>query len=268
MNENAFDRRMRQLAARDPETPDTTRLERVLASLPPRQEARVSRTVVRRLVPVLAAMLLVCATALAAQYGLNHFMERNPYAFYHQDIQNATTLNAQPLTILDSSNLARLSVTPIDSAWIEGRLTMTLRVSTADSLPLYAADLSRAESGMVAALYDREDQPPQIRKMPCEALLLLYENAALYTRPNGTDALQCAPQLTWETQEDGILLALQCPADFILASEVDGLTDADGRIPLRLELHLCDGTTGEMHAESLLLSAAAPTESEKEEMDP
>lgn len=262
MNDNAFDRRMRQLAACDPETPDTARLERVLASLPPRRAERVPRMACRRFVPVLAALMLVCATALAAQYGLSHFMESNPYNFYHQGVEAAESLSAQPLAALDSSGLAHLSVTPIDSAWIEGRLTMTLRVSPADSLPLHAAALTQTENGTAAELFDRADQ--QIREMPIEGLLLLCEDTTLY---RGADALACGPQLTWETQEDGILLALQCPADFILASEVEALTE-EGRIPLRLELYVCDGTTGEMHAESLLLSAAAPTESEKEEMDP
>lgn len=261
MNDAAFDRRMRQLAARDADPPDTARLERVLAALPPRK-APAPRIARRRLVPVLAALLLVCATALAAQLGLARFMERNPHNFYHQGLEHAAPLAAQPLTATDDSGLSRLRVTPIDSAWIEGRLTLTLQVSAADGLPLHMAALTEADGRLLAELYASDEQPPQTVEPPRDALLLLYESVSL----GAGQSLSCAPQLAWETEEDGVSLALQCPADFILVSELDALTDGDGRIPLRLTLVVRDGD--ETRDETLLLSAAAPTESEKEAMDP
>lgn len=263
MNDAAFDRRMRQLATRDTDGPDMERLERVLAKLPARGHAApVPRIPHRRFVPMLAALLLVCATALAAQLGLAHFMERNPYNFYHQGLEQAAPPHAQALAATDVSGLSRLSVTPIDSAWIEGRLTLTFRVSAVGGMPLYMAALTETDECVLAELYDSDDHPSQTAELPCDALLLLSDDVSL----RAGKSLDCAPQLSWETQEGDVLLALQCPADFILASELDELIGDDGRIPLRLELFVHDGR--ETSAEILLLSAAAPTESEKEAMDP
>lgn len=266
MNDHAFDCRMRELAARDGGVPDTERLERVLATLPPHGEGR-PHAARRRIAFLLAAMLLVCATALAAQFGLSHFMDANPYNFYRQGVEDAATLNARPLTVLDTTGLTGLSVTPIDAAWIEGRLTLTVRLSSVDARPLRAALLTQEGDRLFAEVCERDDQPPEICSLPCDALLLLVENLALYTQRDGQDALSGAPEyVTWETQADGILLAMQLPPDFILASELDALTGEDGCLPLRLEAYVRDGV--EDRAESLLLCAAAPTEEEKEEMNP
>lgn len=266
MDDRAFDRRMCEWAACEGDAPDSERLERVLATLPRRGEGR-PRAARRRLALVLAAMLLVCATALAAQLGLSYFMDKNPYNFYRGGVEDAAPLNAQPLMVLDDAGLTGLRAAPIDSAWIEGRLTLTVRLSSGDARPLRAALLTQEGDRLFAEVYERDDQPPETCELPCDGLLLLVENIALYARRDGQDALSCAPEyLTWETQEDGVLLAVQCPPDFILASELDALTDEDGRIPLRLETYVRDGMKD--RAESLLLSVAAPTEEEKEEMNP
>ena len=90
MDDRAFDRAMRMLAARERPPEAGTRLAQVLSSLPDAPAPR--RRMGRRLVPALAAALLICATAIAAQLGLLSFWETNPYRLFHNRRRSACGL--------------------------------------------------------------------------------------------------------------------------------------------------------------------------------
>lgn len=63
------------------------------------------------------------------------------------------------------------------------------------------------------------------------------------------------------------MLSLQLPPDFLTVSDLPALTDGD-TLSLRLEWTVYDPLRDCTAMESALLAAPAPTEAEKEEMDP
>ena len=130
MDDRAFDRAMRMLAARERPPEAGARLAQVLSSLPDAPAPR--RRMGRRLVPALAAALLICATAIAAQLGLLSFWETNPYRLFHNRERVRPTLSVRPLDVTDASGLRLTEVSALDAAWIEGRLTLALRVAAKD----------------------------------------------------------------------------------------------------------------------------------------
>lgn len=134
MDDRAFDRAMRMLAARERPPEAGARLAQVLSSLPDAPAPR--RRMGRRLVPALAAALLICATAIAAQLGLLSFWETNPYRLFHNRERVRPTLSVRPLDVTDASGLRLTEVSALDAAWIEGRLTLALRVAAKDGQPL------------------------------------------------------------------------------------------------------------------------------------
>ena len=233
MDDRAFDRAMRMLAARERPPEAGTRLAQVLSSLPDAPAPR--RRMGRRLVPALAAALLICATAIAAQLGLLSFWETNPYRLFHNRERVRPALSVRSLDVTDASGLRLTEVSALDAAWIEGRLTLALRVAARDDA-----------SGPV----------------------LLEDGFACYTRSGGVDGWpDTGLSVACQPDGDGVLLALQLPADFITASDLPVLTDGDA-ISLRLEWTVYDPTQARVAIESALLTAPAPTEAEKEEMDP
>lgn len=253
MDDRAFDRAMRMLAARERPPEAGTRLAQVLSSLPDAPAPR--RRMGRRLVPALAAALLICATAIAAQLGLLSFWETNPYRLFHNRERVRPTLSVRSLDVTDASGLRLTEVSALDAAWIEGRLTLALRVAARDGQPLTVG--LTEEDGIL--LPDGQDASGPV---------LLEDGFACYTRSGGVDGWpDTGLSVACQPDGDGVLLALQLPADFITASDLPVLTDGDA-ISLRLEWTVYDPTQARVAIESVLLAAPAPTEAEKEEMDP
>lgn len=203
----------------------------------------------------LGAALLICATAIAAQLGLLSFWETNPYRLFHNRERVRPTLSVRPLDVTDASGLRLTEVSALDAAWIEGRLTLALRVAAKDGQPLTVG--LTEEDGIL--LPDGQDASGPV---------LLEDGFACYTRSGGVDGWpDTGLSVACQPDGDGVLLALQLPADFITASDLPVLTDGDA-ISLRLEWTVYDPTQARVAIESALLTAPAPTEAEKEEMDP
>ena len=94
--------------------------------------------------------------------------------------------------------------------------------------------------------------------------------SACYTRSGGVDGCAAIPACCLSpVSRMGMACCWPCslPADFITASDLPVLTDGDA-ISLRLEWTVYDPTQARVAIESALLTAPAPTEAEKEEMDP
>lgn len=253
MDDRAFDRAMRMLAARERPPEAGARLAQVLSSLPDAPAPR--RRMGRRLVPALAAALLICATAIAAQLGLLSFWETNPHRLFHNRERIRPALSVRSLDVTDASGLRLTKVSALDAAWIEGRLTLALRVAAKDGQPLTVG--LTEEDGIL--LPDGQDASGPV---------LLEDGFACYTRSGGVDGWpDTGLSVACQPDGDGVLLALQLPADFITASDLPVLTDGDA-ISLRLEWTVYDPTQARVAIESALLAAPAPTEAEKEEMDP
>lgn len=259
MDDRIFDRAMRALATREKPPEAGARLAQVLSSLPDAPAPR--RRAGRRLVPALAAALLVCATAVAAQLGLLSFWETNPHNLFHNRERVLPELNVRLLRVTDASALQLTEVSALDAAWIEGRLTLSLRLTAKCGQPL-AVGLPE-ESGV--RLSGEENAR---RGAPESTPVLLEDGFACYTRPGGKDgwpngglSVACQPD------GNGVLLALQLPPDFITASDLPALVDGDA-IPLRLEWTVYDPDLDYAEIESALLAAPAPTGAEKEEMNP
>lgn len=257
MDDKEFDQRMRRLAVREKPPEAGARLVQALASLPDAPAPR--RRAIRRLVPALAAALLVCATAVAAQLGLLSFWETNPYRLFHNRERVQPELHLRPLSVTDASALQLTEVSALDAAWIEGRLTLSLRIAARNGQPLAVGRLE--EDGV--RLADGQGVEEAV-----SAPVLLEDGFACYTRPGGGDgwpdggmSVACLP--------DGgcVTLALQLPPDFLTASDLSALADGDA-IPLRLEWTVYDPLQGRAIMESALLAAPVPTGAEKEEMNP
>ena len=210
-----------------------------------------------------ALFTLLAATALAATLGLSHFFEQNPYLFAHKTGSTTDGVKTQPLLMLDDGELRDLRVQPVDSAWIDGRLTLSVLVSLADvDEPLLVGEL---DGDGTALLYlDGPDQPPQTLDNAASARILLHDSFSVYTM--GDDGWSGYPQTVDTMMQDGAaLIAMQINPDFVGVSDLDALAQ-DGRVPFRLEMYLADH--GELHAESAILSAVLPTDEEKEVMYP
>ena len=257
MDDKEFDQRMRRLAVREKPPEAGARLVQALASLPDAPAPR--RRAIRRLVPALAAALLVCATAVAAQLGLLSFWETNPYRLFHNRERVQPELHLRPLSVTDASALQLTEVSALDAAWIEGRLTLSLRIAARNGQPLAVGRLE--EDGV--RLADGQGVEEAV-----SAPVLLEDGFACYTRPGGGDgwpdggmSVACLP--------DGgcVTLALQLPPDFLTASDLSALADGDA-ITLRLEWTVYDPLQGRAIMESALLAAPVPTGAEKEEMNP
>lgn len=267
MNEHAFDRMMTDAAHRNPENVPVDKLDAALARLGRATAPRPRRAALphrRALTVALAMLLLLCASAVAATMGLSHFLERNPYAFSHQPDQSVEDARLSPLTLLDESELSLLRVSPIDSAWIDGRLTLSVLVASADAdVPLLAGELN---GDGTANLYADTAQPPTLLEDAQSARILHFDDISLYTLPGEGDGWSgYATQTETSPQDGGTLLAIECNPDFVSASELDALAE-DGRFPLRLELYVSD--RGTLRAQAVTLSAALPDENEKEMMVP
>lgn len=259
MDDRAFDQAMRTLAARERPPEADARLAQVLSSLPDAPMPRPRMW--RRLAPLLAALLLVCATALAARLGLLSFWETNPYRLFHNRERVMPELSVRPLRVTDASSLRLTQVSATDAAWIEGRLTLSLRIAARDGQPL-AVGFPEEDGVCLSGAQDVQEAAPP------SATVLLQDGFACYTRPDGADGWpDDGMSVTCRLDGDGVLLALQLPPDFITASDLPALTDGDV-IPLRLEWTVYDSSRACTTIESALLAAPAPTQAEKEEMDP
>lgn len=255
MDDKEFDQLMRRLAVREKPPEAGARLVQALASLPDAPAPR--RRAIRRLVPALAAALLVCVTAVAAQLGLLSFWETNPYRLFHNRERVQPELHLRPLSVTDASALRLTEVSALDAAWIEGRLTLSLRIAAQDGQKLSVGWLE--EDGV--RLADGQGVEEAV-----SAPVLLEDGFACYTRPGGGDGWpDDGLSVTWQAEDDGVMLAIQLPPDFIAASDLSALTDGDV-IPLRLEWAVYDPVQACASLESALLAAPVPTE--KEEMDP
>lgn len=257
MDDKEFDQLMRRLAVREKPPEAGARLVQALASLPDAPAPR--RRAIRRLVPALAAALLVCVTAVAAQLGLLSFWETNPYRLFHNRERVQPELHLRPLSVTDASALRLTEVSALDAAWIEGRLTLSLRIAARNGQPLAVGRLE--EDGV--RLADGQGVEEAV-----SAPVLLEDGFACYTRPGGGDgwpddgmSVACLPD------GGGVTLALQLPPDFLTASDLSALADGDA-IPLRLEWTVYDPLQGRAIMESALLAAPVPTGAEKEEMNP
>lgn len=256
MDDKEFDQLMRRLSVREKPPEAGARLVQALASLPDAPAPR--RRAIRRLVPALAAALLACATAVAAQLGLLSFWETNPYRLFHNRERVQPELHLRPLSVTDASALRLTEVSALDAAWIEGRLTLSLRIAARNGQPLAVGRLE--EDGV--RLADGQGVEEAV-----SAPVLLEDGFACYTRPDdagwpdGGMSVACLP--------DGgcVTLALQLPPDFLTASDLSALADGDA-IPLRLEWTVYDPLQGRAIMESALLAAPVPTGAEKEEMNP
>lgn len=210
-----------------------------------------------------ALLTLLAATALAATLGLTHFFDQNPYLFANRTGSTTDGVKTQPLLTLDDSGLSLLRVQPVDSAWIDGRLTLSVLVSLADAdEPLLVGEL---DGDGTALLYpEGPDQPPQTLEDAASARILLHDSYSVYTLAD--DGWSGYPQTDDTLMQDGAaLIAMQINPDFVGVSDLEALA-RDGRFPFRLELYLSDH--GELRAESAILSATLPTDEEKEAMTP
>ena len=100
------------------------------------------------------------------------------------------------------------------------------------------------------------------------APVLLEDGFACYTRPNDVDGWpEDGMSVACQPDGDGVMLSLQLPPDFLTVSDLPALTSGDA-LPLRLEWTVYDPLRDCTAMESALLAAPAPTEAEKEEMDP
>ena len=266
MNEQAFARMMTEIAHRDPAPASEAKLNWALERLDSAPNRRARRHALprgRMLAIALAMLLLLCATAVAATMGLSHFFERNPYAFAHQPDQTTEDARLSPLTLLDDSDLSLLRVEPIDSAWIDGRLTLSVLVSSADAdVPLLVGEL---DGDGTANLYPDTAQPPTFLQDAQSARILHFDEVSFYTLPSEGGWSGYATQTETSPQDGGTLFAMECNPDFVSASELESLAQ-DGRFPFRLELYVSD--RGALRFESVTLSAALPDETEKEVMNP
>lgn len=262
MNDCEFDQAMRRLARAEQPRVSTEKLERVLRALPP-QARPISGRPRLRLVPILAALLLLAGgVAVAARLGLPAFWQRNPYNFFHNRERVEPEVHTSNLILADGSGLSTLHLKPLDSAWIEGRLTLTLT-------------LSGAPGREAPVLGQREDEGFFVRREDFRGewvetvdLLVCDTDVTAYTRRDGADAWEGYPSMQCLESEDGLTLALQFEPDFLTASDLPALTDADGRIPLRLELWVYDARQDDCSPQSALLSVQAPSEEERMEMNP
>lgn len=259
MDDKEFDQLMRRLAVREKPPEAGARLVQALASLPDAPAPR--RRAIRRLVPALAAALLVCVTAVAAQLGLLSFWETNPYRLFHNRERVQPELHLRPLSVTDASALRLTEVSALDAAWIEGRLTLSLRIAARNGQPLAVGRLEEDCVRLSGGQAENGSAHPS-------APVLLEDGFACYTRPDDADgwpdggmSVACLP--------DGgcVTLALQLPPDFLTASDLSALADGDA-IPLRLEWTVYDPLQGRAIMESALLAAPVPTGAEKEEMNP
>ncbi len=262
MNDCEFDQAMRRLARAEQARVSTEKLERVLRALPP--QARLASGKARwRLAPILAALLLLAGgVAVAARLGLPAFWQRNPYNFFHNRERVEPEVRTSTLTLADGSGLSTLRLTPLDSAWIEGRLTLTL---TLEGAPGREAPVlgQREDEGFFVQREDFRGEWVQTVD-----LLVCDTDVTAYTRRDGADAWEGYPSMQCLESEDGLTLALQFGPDFLTASDLPALTDAEGRIPLRLELWVYDARQDDCRPQSALLSVQAPTEEERMEMNP
>ena len=216
-----------------------------------------------------ALLTLLAATALAATLGLARFFDQNPYLFAHQPGETTDAVTTQPLLLVDGGGLRDLRVQPVDSAWIDGYLTLSVLVSPAGAdEPLLVGELNG--DGTANLYQGGPGQPPETLDDATSARILIHDDFSVYTLADdggSDDGWSGYPQIA-ETlmQEDGsALIALQINPDFVTISDLDALAQ-DGRFPFLLELYVSDH--GEMHAESAILSAVLPTDEEKEVMYP
>lgn len=256
MDDRTFDRAMRDMAAREALPEAAGRLSQVLSSLPDAPAAR--RSMGRRLIPALAAALLICATAVAAQMGLFTFWDVNPYNLFHNRQRVAPEIDARPLRLTDASGLRLVELSALDAAWIEGRLTLTVRLTAQNGQPL--------STGLVDE--DGMHVEPGGKVNGASGPVLLMDGFACYTRPEGVDGWpDSGAYIACEPEGEGMLLLMQLSPDFITRSDLPVLTEA-GVISLRLEMAVWDASQQAVCMESALLAAPAPTDAEKEEMNP
>ncbi|MDD3411372.1 MAG: hypothetical protein PHY12_11260 [Eubacteriales bacterium] len=255
MNTAEFDRAMRALASTEASEASKERLRRALAALPDAPRAKAPRL---RLAPALLALLLVSGVAVAARLGLLAFWQQNPYNFFHDRQGVRPELRLSPFVVTDASGLQRLRLEPLDSAWIEGRLTLTVRLSADAAL---AAGEREGDGVRLCAPVGEEAQWAPLAEV---GLLLYPEDTACAV--DGWTAW--AEHAECSMADDGVTLALQFPPDFVTASDLPALLDAQGRLPLRLELNVYDPAADAFAVESVRIAVAAPTEEERMEMDP
>ena len=254
MDDRAFDRAMRTLAAREAPPEAGARLAQTLATLP---DAPPPRRMERRLVPALVAALMICFTAVAAQLGLLSFWETNPYNLFHNRERVQPQLRLRPLSVTDASGLRLTEVSALDAAWIEGRLTLSLRLTAKGGQPL-AVGLLEEDGVRLSGGEAAQGAAP----------VLLEDGFACYTRPDDADGWpEDGMSVACQPEGDGVMLSLQLPPDFLTVSDLPALTDGD-TLSLRLEWTVYDPLRDCTAMESALLAAPAPTEAEKEEMDP
>ena len=223
----------------------------------------------RSAVVALALLALLSATALATTLGLARF---NPTYFIRRPAGEEAGVAIEPKTmrVADASGLRLISVEAVDSAFVDGRLTLSVRVTSADeSRPIfwgYDEDgLYKVQQGGDAGTHEPYER---LNALPEGALLLEDMDSGwpyvLY--PDGTR--RRSPELSnmVVVQEGGLLMAIQAGATFITQDDLTQLVDADGRIPIELSFDILNGE--EYVYETVIVSVAAPTDEEKEAMDP
>lgn len=261
MNDLEFDRAMRKLAHEEEPRVCMQKLERVLRTLPRRAEPAPCRARLRP-AAVIALLLLAGGIAVAAGLGLPAFWRSNPYNLFHNRERVEPEVRTSPLMVADDSGLSSLRFTPLDSAWIEGRLTLTFTLSAAAGRE---SPLLGQGDGTGFLIWQGEGQSQWVERAD---LLVCDTDITAYTRRDGADAWEGYPAIQCMEAENGLTLALQFEPDFVTASELAALTDARGRLPLRLELWVYDAQSDACASQSVLLSVCAPTEEERMEMNP
>lgn len=261
MNDREFDCAMRRLALAEGQRVSTEKLERVLRSLPPAAPAAPTRPRIRMAAVLAALLLLAVGVAVAARLGLSAFWANNPYRFFHNRERTEPQVRTSDLAVTDASGLSTLRLLPLDSAWIEGRLTLTfsLTAEAGRERPLLGQP---DETGF---LVWQEDQSQWVERVD---LLVCDTDVTAYTRRDDADGWAGYPSLQCMESEEGLMLALQFEPDFITASDLPTLMNAQGCIPIRLELWVYDARQGDCAPQSALLSVRAPTEEERMEMNP
>ena len=216
----------------------------------------------------LALAALLSATALAATLGLAHF---NPAYFIHRPAgeEDGVAVDPKAMEVVDDSDLHLIRVEAIDSAFIDGRLTLSVRVTAADvGRPVY---WGYEEDGIYSVQLgdDAADMPrAHLDALPVGAMLVEDNSSGWPSVVNPDGTRRRSPELGTmvDVQQDGLVMAIQAGATFITQSDLPGLVDASGRIPIALSFDILDG--GEYAYETVVVSIAAPTDKEKEAMDP
>ena len=259
MDDKEFDQLMRRLAVREKPPRQARGSCRRLARC--RMRPRPAGARYGGLSPRWRRRCWSASRRLRRSWGFCPFGRRTRTACFITANAFSRNFTLRPLSVTDASALRLTEVSALDAAWIEGRLTLSLRIAARNGQPLAVGRLEEDGVRLSGGQAENGSAHPS-------APVLLEDGFACYTRPDDADgwpdggmSVACLPD------GGGVTLALQLPPDFLTASDLSALADGDA-IPLRLEWTVYDPLQGRAIMESALLAAPVPTGAEKEEMNP